>query len=82
MARFKWHADYFDCSNTARASVSTIIQADNANDAARLARSALGVFKRVEVRRMGTAAPIRVAYASKAPLVAFMPLGTSFPIAS
>jgi hypothetical protein len=67
MARFKWHADYFDGRETAACVRRTIIQADNAGEAEKMAEARLGLFKRVEVRRMATAAPVRIVYAREAP---------------
>jgi hypothetical protein len=82
VARYKWHADYFDFPTTTRASASRILQADNANHAERIAMTAIGAFARVEVRRMGTAAPIRIIYASEKQGVAFTPMALALPIAS
>ena len=67
MARFKWHADYFDGPETAGCVRRTIIQADNACEAERMAEARMGLCKRVEVRRVATAAPVRVVYARHAP---------------
>jgi hypothetical protein len=66
MARFKWHADYFDGPETAGCVRRTIIQADNAGEAEKMAEARLGLCKRVEVRRVATAAPVRVVYARNA----------------
>jgi hypothetical protein len=67
MARFKWHADYFDGRATAECVRRTIIQADNACEAEKIAQARLGLCKRVEVRRVATAAPVRIVYAHEAP---------------
>jgi hypothetical protein len=82
VAKFKWHADYFNSPTTTRASVSMILQADNADQAERLARTELGPFRRVEVRRMGTAAPIRVTYAGQARDIPSARAAMALPIAS
>jgi hypothetical protein len=66
MARFKWHADYFDGCGTTECVRRTIIQADNACEAEKMAEARLGLCKRVEVRRMATAAPVRIVYAHEA----------------
>jgi hypothetical protein len=67
MARFKWHADYFDGPQTAGCVRRTIIHADNACEAEKMAEARLGLCQRVEVRRVATAAPIRIVYARRAP---------------
>ena len=63
MARYRWHADYFDGDKAVRSVRSTVIQADNADDAVKFARAEIGACQRVEVRRASTAAPVRVIYA-------------------
>jgi hypothetical protein len=63
MARFRWHADYFDGPEGGHCVRREIISADNAGEAERLALAALGACVRVEVRRVGTAAPVRVLFA-------------------
>jgi len=64
MARFKWHADYFEHRDgSARAARSEMIAADNADEAETIARAGMGACARVEVRRVATAAPVRVVYA-------------------
>lgn len=64
MARFRWHADYFERRDgLGRAVRNEIIQADNADEAAKIARSEMGSCARVDVRRLATAAPVRVIYA-------------------
>ena len=65
MARFNWHAEYFDDLDLARCARRTTIEADNASEAERIATAEIGSFARVEVRRAGTPAPGRVIYASK-----------------
>jgi hypothetical protein len=67
MAKFKWHADYFaGLDKTASSVRKAMIQADNADDAERIARAQMGSCMRVEVRRAATAAPVRVIYANGA----------------
>jgi hypothetical protein len=63
MARYRWHADYFDGDKAVRSIRSAVIQADNADDAAKIARAEMGACRRVEVRRAATTAPVRVIYA-------------------
>ncbi|WP_158812709.1 hypothetical protein [Methylocapsa sp. S129] len=64
MARFKWRADCFDGVDKAVRSVRTAtIQADNADEAAKIAKAHMGSCKRVEVRRVATTAPAQVIYA-------------------
>jgi hypothetical protein len=64
MAKFKWHADYFAGLDKMVPSVrKAMIQADNADDAEKIARAQMGSCMRVEVRRAATAAPVRVIYA-------------------
>jgi hypothetical protein len=66
MAKFNWHADFFDGLDSGLGSVRTVIlKADNADEAERIARAQMGFCKRVEVRRAATAAPVRVIYGSK-----------------
>ena len=60
MARFRWHADYFDGPEGGHCVRREIISADNAGEAEKLALAAMGACIRVEVRRVGTAAPVRV----------------------
>jgi hypothetical protein len=60
VARFKWHADFFEGCSGVRAAKSTIIEANNTDESEKLATAALGAFGRVETRRVGTAAPVRV----------------------
>jgi len=67
MARFKWHADYFDGCETPECVRRTIIQADNACEAEKMAEARLGLCKRVEIRRVATAAPVRIVYARETP---------------
>jgi hypothetical protein len=67
MARFKWHADYFDGPATTKCVRRTIIQADNACEAEKMAEARMELCKRVEVRRVATAAPVRIVYAREAP---------------
>jgi hypothetical protein len=64
MARFRWHADYFDTLQSGRCVRRAIIPADNAGEAGRIARAQMGSCVRVEVRRVATAAPVRVIFAS------------------
>lgn len=63
MARYRWHADYFDGDKAVRSIRSAVIQADNADDAAKIARAEMGACRRVEVRRAATTAPVQVIYA-------------------
>ena len=65
MARFNWHAEYFDDLDFGRCVRRTTIAADNASEAERIATAAMGSFARVEVRRVGTPAPGRILYACK-----------------
>jgi hypothetical protein len=64
MARFRWHADYFDALHSGRCVRRSIIPADNAGEAEKIARADMRSCLRVEVRRVATAAPIRVIRAS------------------
>jgi hypothetical protein len=66
MARFRWHADYFDGLQSSRCVRRAIIPADNAGEAERIAEAQMGSCARVEVRRVATAAPVRVIYAAQA----------------
>ena len=64
MTTFNWHADYFDDRAEGMRSVRrAVIKADNADDAAKIAKGQMGLCKRVEVRRAATAAPVRTIYA-------------------
>jgi hypothetical protein len=65
MARFRWHADYFAEPEGGNCVRRDIISADNAGEAEKLALAGLGACARVEVRRVGTAAPVRVLCARK-----------------
>lgn len=67
MTKFRWHADYFDDFASGRCVRRTIIEADNACHAEKSAKARMGGCKRVEVRRVATAAPIRIAYAPEQP---------------
>jgi hypothetical protein len=67
MAKFKWHADYFDDGTSGRCVRRAIIEADNACHAEKSAKAQMGLCKRVEVRRMATVSPIRIAYAHEEP---------------
>jgi hypothetical protein len=69
VARYKWHAEFFEGCSGVRAAKSAIIEADNADEAEKLARVAIGSFRRIEIRRMGTAQPARVILLSTAPTV-------------
>lgn len=60
--RFVWHAEFFDGPSPQPAR-RTVIQADNADEAEKIARSQMGVSKRVEVTRAATTAPARTVYA-------------------
>ena len=60
MARFRWHADYFDALQAGRCVRRSIIPADNAGEAEKMARAGMGACLRVEIRRVATAAPVRV----------------------
>ena len=60
MARFRWHADYFDALQAGRCVRRSIIPADNAGEAEKVARAGMGACLRVEIRRVATAAPVRV----------------------
>jgi hypothetical protein len=63
MVRFNWHADYFDAlDNGVRSVRRAIIQADNADAAEKIAKGQMGLFKRVDIRRVATAAPVRTVY--------------------
>jgi hypothetical protein len=66
MARFKWHADYFEGRGTAECVRRAIIEADNACEAEKMAEARMGLCKRVEIRRVATAAPVRIVYAREA----------------
>jgi len=66
MAKFRWHADYFDGLTSAQCVRRAIIQADNAGAAEKIAKAQMGLCERVEVRRVATAAPVRVIYAREA----------------
>ena len=82
MARFRWHADYFDGPEGVHCVRRDIISADNAGEAEKIALTGMGSCTRVEVRRVATAAPVRVIHASKAePATAASTLGV-FPFAS
>ena len=74
MAKFKWHADYFDGTDSTRSVRRALIDADNAGRAESIARAQLGRCSRVEVRRLGTAAPVRVIHARQGFLQAFAPM--------
>ena len=64
VAKFRWHAEYFDDLNTAaRAVRRTTVEADNAADAEKIARAQMGLCQRVEIKRAATVAPPRVIYA-------------------
>jgi hypothetical protein len=65
MARFRWHADYFDGPEGDHCVRREIISADNAGEAEKMAVAGMGSCARVEVRRVGTAAPVRVLCARK-----------------
>jgi hypothetical protein len=67
MARFKWHADYYDSVTQGRCVRRTIIEADNACQAEKDASAHMDGCRRVEVRRVATAAPIRVIHAQVEP---------------
>jgi hypothetical protein len=67
MARFNWHAEYFDDLDIGRCIRRTTIEADNASQAERIATAEMGPFARVEVRRAGTPAPGRIIYARQPP---------------
>jgi hypothetical protein len=62
MSKFNWHADFFGAAEKGPPVKRGKIQADNADDAARIAKSQMGPCTRVEVRRAATAAPVRVVY--------------------
>jgi hypothetical protein len=62
--RFNWHAEFFDGPvDRPQPDRRTVIQADNADEAEKIARSQMGTSKRVEVRRAATTAPVRTVYA-------------------
>jgi hypothetical protein len=62
--RFVWHAEFFDGPFDSRQPARrTVIQADNADEAEKIARSQMGISKRVEVTRAATTAPARTVYA-------------------
>jgi hypothetical protein len=75
MTRFRWHADYFDGLQSSRCVRRAIIPADNAGEAERIAEAQMGSCVRVEVRRVATAAPVRVIYAAQAAAPASQPTG-------
>src|ERR1700722_9750216 len=62
--RFVWHAEFFegpfDSPQPAR---RTVIHADNADEAEKIARSQMGISKRGEVTRAATTVPARTVYA-------------------
>ncbi|HEY4925233.1 MAG TPA: hypothetical protein VII20_12515 [Roseiarcus sp.] len=80
MARFNWHAEYFDDLDFGRCVRRTTIDADNASEAERIATAEMGPFARVEVRRAGTPAPGRIIYARRAP--ARLPRTDAFSMAA
>ena len=73
MARFRWHADYFDDLASTQCVRRAIIDADNACAAEKIATAQMGLCERVEVRRVATAAPVRVIYAREAPRTKIAP---------
>lgn len=73
MSRFKWCAEYFSTLAARQCVRREIIEADNAYMAQKMAKARLGTCKRVGVRRVATAAPVRIVYAdtqrsAKAPM--------------
>jgi hypothetical protein len=81
VARFNWHAEYFDDLDFTRCARRTTIEADNASEAERIATAEMGSFARVQVRRMGTPAPGRVIYARKPPARISLPRTEAFSMA-
>jgi hypothetical protein len=65
MTKFNWHAEFFDGRDKGSQVRRGMIQADNADDAAKIAKSQMGLCMRVEVRRAATAAPVRIVYAEE-----------------
>ena len=62
--RFVWHAEFFEGPfDSPQPSRRTVIHADNADEAEKIARSQMGISKRVEVTRAATTAPARTVYA-------------------
>ena len=81
MARFNWHAEYFDDLDFGRCVKRTTIEADNASEAERMATAGMGRFARVEVRRAGTPAPGRIIYAREPPARIRLPRTEAFAMA-
>jgi hypothetical protein len=67
MARYKWHADYFDHPTSLRCVRRATVEADNAGEAEKIAKAGMGFCKRLEVRRVATTAPVRIVYARDEP---------------
>jgi hypothetical protein len=62
--RFNWHAEFFDGPvDSSQLARTIVIQADNADEAEKIAKSHMGKCKRVEVIRAATTAPARTVYA-------------------
>jgi hypothetical protein len=57
MAKFKWHADYFDDVTSGRCVRRAIIEADNACHAEKSVKAQMGLSARVEVWRVATTSP-------------------------
>jgi hypothetical protein len=65
VGKYRWHAEYFLNTGSLACTKRTIIEADNACEAEKAAKAQMGQFARVEVRRVATAAPIRVIHAAR-----------------
>jgi hypothetical protein len=81
MARFRWHAYYFDgIDGDASCVRKTIIEADYGDEAEKMAKVQMGLCERVEVKRVATSAPARVIYAAKLAVLKIPPLAEIFAL--
>ena len=82
MTIFNWYAEFFDGPRDwPQPARRTVIQADNAEDSEKIAKSQMGMSTRVEVRRAGTAAPLRTVYAREQADVKILAPAEMLPLA-